>query len=161
MDARSSIAATSAGQVPGRTVTGLKRLDRESRDRRVAGFVAAKTPVLPTREQWAQLAGTSTTGIAKALNGSRRKRAPSQALIDLKVLLQDVADIATRIQWRSAAVERAGLEEIDRLAGLHWLKHESTIEKWRDRGGTAGLLLQMLTAYDRLITTILSNNNLG
>ena len=117
--------------------------------------------MVPTPEQLVVLTGVSATGIAKARNGSRRRRVPSPTMTDLEILLQDVAEIARRIQWRSPAVERAGLEDLDRLVGLYWIKHEGTIEKWRDRSGAAGLLAKALTVFDRLLTTILANNNVG
>jgi hypothetical protein len=156
-----SIATTPAQQVPGRAVSILKSLDRKSRDQRVAGLVSAGALVKPTQQQWAALAGTSTAGIAKALNGSRRKRTPAPALTDLGNLLDDVAETALRVQWRNAEDERAALEELDRLFGLYLQKHGSTIGAWRDRTGTAPLLERAVRAFDRLLTTVLANNNIG
>jgi diphthamide synthase (EF-2-diphthine--ammonia ligase) len=155
------VPATAARQVAvaGRAVSTLKNLPRESRDRRVAGFVAAGAVVKPTLEQWAALAGTSTARVTKALNGQRPKRAPAAALTDLEVLLQDVAETALNIQWRSAEVERAALEELDRLFGQYLMQHENALEAWRDRGGTAAVLERAMHAFDRLLTTVLANNN--
>jgi hypothetical protein len=148
-------------QVPGRAVTRLKNLARDLRDRSVAGFVAAGTPLVPTREQWALLAGTSTAGINKALNGSHQKRPPTPAMADLVELLHEVADTGFRIQWRSAEVERSALEELDRLIGHFLAKHEHALDAWCYRGGTAKTLVRAVKVFDRLLTTVLSNNNIG
>jgi hypothetical protein len=161
MDASLLMPTTPAQQVAGRAVSTLKNLPRESRDRRVARLYATGASVQPTQQQWALLAGTSTTRITRALNGYRRKRAPSAALTDLGALLQDVAEIALNIQWRSAEVERAALEELDRLFGQYFNKHGDTIGAWRDRGGTAAVLERAMRAFDRLLTTVLANNNIG
>jgi hypothetical protein len=144
---------------PGSDFTQKSRPE-ESRDQRVASLVAVGALVKPTQQQWASLAGTSTAGITKALNGDRVKRMPTPALTELGALLQDVAETALAIQWRSAEVERAALAELDRLFGMYIQQHGTTIGTWRDRGGTAALLERAVRAFDRLITTILANNNL-
>jgi hypothetical protein len=160
-----SMPATAARQVAvaGRAVTHLKGLDQESRNQRVAGFVAARALLLPTQAQWALLAGTSSARVSEALNGARRKRAPAAAMADLGVLLQDVAEVAVHIRWQSATVERDGLEELDQLFGRYIAKHESTLEQWRDSSGTtaSSLLGQAVRTVDQLLTTILANNTIG
>jgi hypothetical protein len=82
-------------------------------------------------------------------------------MTDLGILLQDVIDTALLTQWRSADFERSALEDLDRLFGQYLAKHEHALDVWRHRGGTAQTLVKALRAFDRLITTILSNNNLG
>ena len=163
MEGSFSIKANPVEQVAGRALTHLKSLDPESRNKRVARLHASGAWLKPTQQQWALLAGTSTTGINKALNGSRRKRTPSPALTDLGNFLEDVHNTALRIQWRSPEVERAELEDLDRLFGQFLAKHESMIETWRHHrsGSAAELLAIALMAFDRLVTTILSNNNIG
>ena len=82
-------------QVGGRAVTHWKNLDPKSRAKRVAEHVGS--PVVLTRSQWALLAGSSTTGINAALNGSKPKPPLSPAQNDLRVLLKDVEESAKRI----------------------------------------------------------------
>ena len=80
---------------------------------------------------------------------------------DPERLQQDVTDTGLRIRWQSAEYEKKELEYLDRLIGNYRGKHENAIEKWCDRGGTAGLRAQAVKAFDRLITSILASNNIG
>lgn len=147
--------------LPGQVLTRLKKLDRDRCNERVAELHASAAPVVPALEQLANWAGTTPAAVRRSLNGSRRKPEPAKAMADLVELLHEVSDTGFRIQWRNAEVERAYLEELDRLFGQYLAKHESALEAWCRRGGTAKTLVRAVKVFDRLLTTILSNNNLG